>query len=395
MRARDSRMMVQSRITRPRVIFGIATLLGCFSAFQAYQFVRFFSEKETSFAVLLGLNLGYWYAWALLAPLVLFLARRFPFDRQQLRTSVPVHLAAVLLLTYAHVAMAEGVRFGLAQAGGDVWMKNATWLTQVNRTYFLNFDWEMMTYWAIIGFWHATAYYRVAQDRALKASRLETRLAEAQLQALQRQLHPHFLFNTLNAISALMHRDVEAADQMLARLSDLLRIALDQRGAQEVALKDELEFLQKYLEIEQTRFGDRLVVRYDFEAETLDAQVPNLILQPLVENSVRHAVAVRIESGLIEIRARRVGTNLELSVHDNGPGLSKIPGMHAGHKKGVGLANTRSRLEHLYGASQQLSLEEPPGGGLIVTVMLPFRDETDVAEIVEADEFTEDIKGVA
>ena len=308
---------------------------------------------------------------------------------------MPVHLAAVLLLTFAHVAMAEGVRYGLAQAGGDVWMKNMTWWTHVNRTYFLSFDWEMMTYWAIIGFWHATAYYRVAQDRALKASRLETRLAEAQLQALQRQLHPHFLFNTLNAISALMHRDVEAADQMLARLSDLLRMALDQRGAQEVALKDELEFLQKYLEIEQTRFGDRLVVRYDVEAETLDAQVPNLILQPLVENSVRHAVAVRIESGLIEIRARRVGTNLELSVHDNGPGLSKIPGMHAGHKKGVGLANTRSRLEHLYGASQQLSLEEPPGGGLIVTVMLPFRDETDVAEIVEADEFTEDIKGVA
>jgi signal transduction histidine kinase len=394
MRARDSRLMVQSRITRPRAIFGIATLLGFFSAFQAYQFVRFFSEKETSFGVLLVLNLGYWYAWALPAPVVLFLARRFPFDRERLRTSLPVHLVAVLVLTFVHVAMAEGVRFGLAQAGGDVWMAKASWWTQVNRTYFLNFDWEMMTYWAIIGFWHATAYYRVAQDRALRASRLETQLAEAQLQALQRQLHPHFLFNTLNAISALMHRDVEAADQMLAKLSDLLRIALDQRGAQEVALKDELEFLQKYLEIEQTRFGERLVVRYDVEAETLDAQVPNFILQPLVENSVRHAVAVRIEPGLIEIRARRVGTNLELSVRDNGPGLAKTPGTHTG-KKGVGLANTRSRLEHLYGASQQLSLEEPPGGGLVVTVMLPFRDETDLAEIVEAEEFTEDIKGVA
>jgi two-component system, LytTR family, sensor kinase len=394
MHAGDSRTMLKARITPPRVIFGVATLLGFFSAFQAYQFVQFFSEKDTSFGVLLGLNLGYWYAWALLAPIVLFLARRFPFDRDRLWRSVLVHLGAVLVITFAHVAMAEGVRYGVFQAGGDVWMGKWSWWTQVTRTYVLNFDWEMMTYWAIIGFWHAGAYYRVAQDRALKASRLETRLAEAQLQALQRQLHPHFLFNTLNAISALMHRDVEAADQMLARLSDLLRIALDQRGAQEVALKDELEFLEKYLEIEQTRFGDRLVVRYDVDAETLDAQVPNLILQPLVENSVRHAVAVRIEPGLIEIRARRVGTNLELSVVDNGPGLSRTPGMHAG-KKGVGLANTRSRLEHLYGASQRLSLEEPPGGGLIVTVMLPFRDETAVAEIVEADEFTEDIKGVA
>ena len=393
MRARDSRVMGQSRVLRPSVIVGVATLLGFFSAFQAYQVVRFFSERDTSYWVLLGLNLGYWYAWAVLVPIVLFLARRFPLDRDRWLKSVPVHLLAVLVLTFAHIVMSEGVRYGMDQAGGDVWMKNMTWWAHVTRTYFISFDWEMMTYWAIIGFWHATAYYRVAQDRALKASRLETQLAEAQLQALQRQLHPHFLFNTLNAISALMHRDVEAADQMLARLSDLLRIALDMRGAQEVALKDELEFLQKYLEIEQTRFGDRLTVRYDVEAETLDAQVPNLILQPLVENSVRHAVAVRLEPGLIEIRARRVGTNLELSVHDNGPGLSKVPGTHAG--KGVGLANTRSRLEHLYGASQRLSLEEPPGGGLTVTVMLPFCDETDVAEIVEADEFTEDIKGVA
>ena len=136
MRARDSRVMVQSRITRPRVIFGIATLLGCFSAFQAYQFVRFFSEKDTSFAVLLGLNLGYWYAWALLAPLVLFLARRFPFDRERWWKSLPVHLGAVLLLTFAHVAMAEGVRYGSGAGGGDVWMKNMTWWTQVTRTYF-------------------------------------------------------------------------------------------------------------------------------------------------------------------------------------------------------------------------------------------------------------------
>ena len=385
--------MLSSRLTRPRVIFGIATLLGFFSAFQAYQVVRLFSAKDTSYWLLVGLNLGYWYAWALLTPVVLFMARRFPFDRERWWRSLPAHLLAIIVVTFAHVVMAEGVRYGIAQAGNRMWASKMSFWTQVSETDLLNFDWEMVTYWAIIGFWHAQAYYRVAQDRALKASRLETRLAEAQLQALQRQLHPHFLFNTLNAISALMHRDVEAADQMLARLSDLLRIALDQRGAQEVTLKDELEFLQKYLEIEQARFGDRLVVRYEVDPETLDAQVPNLILQPLVENSVRHAVAVRIEQGLIEIRARRVGTNLELSVRDNGPGLPKRPGATTG--KGVGLANTRSRLEHLYGASQQLSLEEPPGGGLIVTVMLPFRDDGEVADHAEPEAFTEDIKGVA
>jgi signal transduction histidine kinase len=386
-------MMRESRITRPRVVFGIATLLSFFSAVQASQVVRFFSDRDTSYWVLLSLNMGYWYAWALLAPIVLFMARRFPLDREGWKKSLCVHLVAVLAVTFAHVLMAEGVRYGVQEASGEEWMKNTTWWTHVARTYFLSFDWEMMTYWAIVGFWHATAYYRVAQDRALKASRLETQLAEAQLQALQRQLHPHFLFNTLNGISALMHRDVEAADQMLARLSDLLRIALDQRGAQEVALKDELEFLQKYLEIEQARFGSRVRVEFHVEAETLDAQVPNLILQPLVENSIRHAVAVRVEPVRIAIGARRIGTNLELSVRDDGPGLVKAGS--ASRDGGVGLANTRSRLEHLYGASQQLRLETPEGGGLEVVVMLPFRDETAVAEIVDPAEFAEDIKGVA
>ena len=382
-------MMEQSRITRPGAIFGIATLLGFFSAFQAYQALRFFAERDTSFWLLLGLNLGYWYAWAMLAPLVLFLARRFPFGRDRWWKSLPVHFVAVLVLTFAHVALSEAARFGLWVAVGDEILRADSWWTQVIRTYFLNFDWEMTTYWAIIGFWHASAYYTVAQDRALKASQLEARLAEAQLQALQRQLHPHFLFNTLNAISALMHRDVEAADQMLARLSDLLRLALDQRGAQEVALKDELEFLQKYLEIEQTRFGDRLSVEFDIDVETLDAQVPNLILQPLVENSIRHAVAVRVEAGRIRIGARRVGARLELTVLDNGPGLRSHPSPTAG--KGVGLTNTRSRLEHLYGANQQLVVSEPAGGGLLVTVAIPFRAE----ELAEAEDFSDEIKGVA
>jgi two-component system, LytTR family, sensor kinase len=380
--------MAQSRLTRPRIVFAIATLLGCFSAFQAFQFVTLFSERPTSIWVLLGLNLGYWYAWALLSPVVLYLARRFPFDRGRWLTSLPVHLFAVLVVTFVHIVMAEWVRIGIMAWSGREVAKEWSWWVQVQRTYVMNFDWEMMTYWAIIAFSHAVAYYRQAQERTLRASQLETRLAEAQLQALQRQLHPHFLFNTLNAISALMHRDVEAADQMLAKLSDLLRLALDQRGAQEVRLKEELEFLQKYLEIEQARFGDRLSVRFEIDPLTLDAQVPNLVLQPLVENSIRHAVAVRLEPGLIEVRSRRQGDMLELQVRDNGPGMPK--GTVAGTSHGVGLANTRSRLEHLYGASQRLHFAEAPGGGLLVTVSVPFRsDDADV------EEFADEFKGVA
>ncbi len=386
----DSRSVTgRFRLTRLRVIFGIATLLGLFSTFQAYQMVKFFYQKDdTSIWMLFGLNAGYWYAWALLAPVVLYLARKFPFERGRWAKSLPVHLVAVVVITVAHIGIQEALRYWLAHAFWSSPMKDYSWWSQVKKTYFSSFDWEMATYWAILVAGHAMSYYGQAHDRALKASRLETQLAEAQLQALQRQLHPHFLFNTLNAISALMHRDVEAADQMLSRLSDLLRMALDQRGSQEVALKDELEFLQKYLEIEQTRFGERLSVDFAIEPQTLDAQVPNLILQPLVENSVRHAVAVRIEPGHIAVRARRVGDRLEMTVRDNGPGMP--PGRLA-TSNGVGLANTRSRLERLYGASQHLTFAEPPGGGLTVTVSLPFRAE----EIAEFEDFPEDIKGVA
>lgn len=379
--------MDRARLTAARVIIGVATLLGCFSAFQAYQFVSIFSDRPEPASVLLMLNLSYWYAWALLAPLVLWMARRFVIDADNWKRSVPAHLVAVLALTFAHVAMAEAAYVTIPYSGYE---GKLTWWDRVQRTFVMNFDWEMATYWAIIGFSYAAGYYRQAQDRALRASQLEASLAEAQLQALQRQLHPHFLFNTLNAISALMHRDVNAADQMLARLSDLLRMALDQPGAQEVPLKDELEFLEKYLEIEQTRFGDRLTVHFDVDPETLDALVPNLVLQPLVENSVRYAIGARIEPGTIQVRARRAGDALRLQVIDNGPGLRQASRPGAG----VGLANTRMRLEHLYGGEGQLSLVEPPDGGLVAAVTLPFRPLAEDHED-RGEPPAEHIKGVA
>jgi signal transduction histidine kinase len=388
--------MPQPRVPRWAIILGIATALGLFSAFMAYQVVRIVDQKPQPMLLLLGLNFGYWYSWALLAPIVLYLARRFSFERGAWLRSLPVHVVAILVVTFLHVVMSQWVssqviqQFWTADEPGAA-KATVTWWSRVWRLYLMSFDWEMMTYWAIVGFHHAVAYYRQAQDRTLRASQLETRLAEAQLQALQRQLHPHFLFNTLNAISALMHRDVEAADTMLAKLSDLLRMALDQPGVQEVPLKDELDFLQKYLEIEQARFGSRLAVRYDIDPQTLDALVPNLLLQPLVENSVRHAVAVRVEPGTIEVAARRDGDRLELQVRDNGPGLPK--GRVPVNGAGVGLANTRSRLEHLYGASHRLAFVEPPGGGLAVVVTIPFRAD-DVGEIIDED-VPEHVEGVA
>jgi sensor histidine kinase YesM len=302
---------------------------------------------------------------------VLWLSRRFPLDKKAWRVSLPVHAAGVFVATSLHIVMATATRMITYAAINET----TSWRVEAQRMYFLNFDWEMMTYWAIVGLSHALAYHQEAQTRALKASQLETRLVEAQLQSLQRQLQPHFLFNTLNTISALMHRDVEAADAMIARLSDLLRISLQSVGVQEVTLKEELDFLSKYLEIEQTRFRDRLRVVFDVAPDTFDALVPNLILQPLVENAIKHGIGPRPAPGTITIRARRVGTMLELVVQDNGVGLSAA--RLSDFNRGIGLSNTRSRLDHLYGSSHRFEFRQPAEGGLLVLIAIPLVDVED------------------
>jgi sensor histidine kinase YesM len=284
-----------------------------------------------------------------------------------------VHVPGVFIATTLHIMLTVGSQMLIVWVVGQ---EQGSWQTEARNMFFNNFDWEMMTYWAIVLLSHALRYHSEARDRALRESQLETHLVESQLQGLQRQLQPHFLFNTLNTISALMHRDVDAADNMIAKLSDLLRISLQNVGVQEVPLKQELDFLSKYLEIEQTRFRDRLTVVFDVHPDTLDALVPNLMLQPLVENSIKHGIGPKPTPGQIEIRSRRVGRLLELEVRDNGVGLSAA--RLTDFNRGVGLANTRSRLQHLYGSSHRFEFRQPPTGGLSVLIAIPL------VEIAEA-----------
>ena len=348
-----------------RLIVGVATALGIFSTFQAYNYVSLFTERDPSFPMLLALNVTYWYSWALLVPVMLWMARRFRFDRQTWRRSVLAHIPAVLAVTALHAVLTVSLRMPILTAYG----RDAMWWSSFQELFFLNFDWEMMTYWAVVGASHAYDFHRESQAQKLAAAQLQTRLAEASLQSLQRQLHPHFLFNTLHSISALIPRDPEAADAMLGQLSDLLRLTLDRIGTQELPLKEELDFVQKYVEIERRRFGDRLQVDFDIAPETLDAAVPNMLLQPLVENAIRHGIARKVGGGRVEITARRNDSDLCLMVRDTGPGLAEArPGL----SKGVGLANTRSRLEHLFGERHSLDFSEPPGGGLAVKIVIPF-----------------------
>jgi LytS/YehU family sensor histidine kinase len=236
-----------------------------------------------------------------------------------------------------------------------------------------------MSYATILLVSHAINYYQRYQAEELKISRLKAELAEAQLlaaraqvEALKMQLHPHFLFNTLHSISALLQEDVEAAEQMIARLGDFLRLTLESSGAEQVTLQEEAEFLRCYLEIERVRFHDRLSVRIDLAPETLDARVPSMILQPIVENSILHGIAAQSGPGRIEIRARRSGDSLRLQVSDNGPGLASGAMVASKQKRGVGLANTRARLEQLYPSTHRLDMAGAQGAGVEVTLEIPF-----------------------
>jgi len=227
---------------------------------------------------------------------------------------------------------------------------------------------DVLTFWLLFGVRHGIEYYRRYRVRELKASQLEARLAVARLEVLKMQLQPHFLFNTLHAISALMYRDVEGADQMITRLSDFLRLTLDSAGVQEVTLKREMEYLDKYLEIERVRFGERLEVRRAIDPDALDLLAPNLVLQPLVENAVRHGIVPRALGGRIEVRARARGGTLSIEVEDDGPGAAEV-------REGVGISNTRARLEQLYGAAARLELGNAPGGGFRARLEIPAHTE--------------------
>jgi len=368
----DSSVMGRpSNVIRPLHIFAVATVLGILTGLQAYNYVALTDAMRQPLSLLLVLNLSYWYSWALVAPGILWMARRFRFERKTWPRAVGVHVLGVLVFTAAHVTVFTTARVVIRTQLGAI---PTDWWALFQERYFGNFDWEMMTYWALIALSNALDYHRESRERELTAAQLQTQLAEAQLEALQRQLHPHFLFNTLNTISALMHRDAQAADEMLVRLSDLLRLTLDRVGTQQVPLKDEVDFLRKYLEIEETRFGDRLEVTIDVDPDVLDAPVPNLVLQPLVENALRHGLAPKIGGGRVDVSARQVGGGLTLTVRDNGVGLSPdtLDALHSG----VGLSNTRSRLENLYGENHRFEFHTPPGGGLVVTIVIPFVRES-------------------
>jgi two-component system, LytTR family, sensor kinase len=309
--------------------------------------------------------------WALAAPLVLGLKSAIPLSAGRWIGGVSFHLVMSFLLMLGYYLLR--ILLAMVSEGDPL----SEFWTMAKRSFYGRNLIDMAYYWAVIGIAYAMQIREKYQRETLRAAQLESKLIEAELKALKHQLNPHFLFNTMNTISVLVRdqRNDEAV-QLIARLSSLLRMSLENTRVQTVTLRQELDFLTRYLEIQRARFGERLQFRADADQEALDAVIPNLILQPAVENAILHGVAQKTDAGIVEITARVREKRLELSVRDDGPGFS---GKHDSTvKEGIGLTNTRVRLERHYGKDYQMVLKSEKGRGTTVNLVVPYRSATAV-----------------
>jgi hypothetical protein len=317
-----------------------------------------------------------WVIFGLLTPGVFYLARRFAVERVGWRSAIPIHIAGATAFALAHLG---GTAVYYATRAGSL-APVPIMLVKYIGAYFIL---DVLVYCGIVGASHAVRYYREARSREVATVRLQESLTQARLATLRGQLNPHFLFNTLNAITTMaLKREHDNVVVTLGYLSELLRVSLDDRLPQEVALADELELLERYLEIQRIRFGDRLTVTRDVDEEALNALVPIMILQPLAENAIVHGIAPVRGPGELRLRAARRNGDLLLEVSDTGPGFEESAAPVRDTRSapdgtrttgGIGLANTRARLAQLYGDQSSISVGAAEIGGARVSVTLPFR----------------------
>jgi two-component system LytT family sensor kinase len=350
---------------RAGLFVALWTVLALVAGVTTYQHQMAY-DKPVSWALAMRRAFKECYAYGFLAIGIVWLCRRVRLELCGWRRWVAIHLAASILFVPAYVALVSWLE------AGEVSVQTGNILTfsyLFGKLISANVIPGLFMYWVVVlAHWGWSGYQR-SREHEMEEKELQRQLIEARLDALRMQLNPHFLFNTLHTISALIHENPEAADRVVARLSELLRLSLDQSKAQEVPLHQELAFLDRYLEIEQTRFAERLNVQRDIDPAVQDALVPFLILQPLVENAIRHGIEEREEKGRLAISARQANGVLELTISDNGNGLNDQADVL---REGIGLSNTRSRLRHLYGDKQKLELQSAPGGGLQARITIPY-----------------------
>ena len=356
----DEEPILSKPLVRYGLIWGIWTIVALFFSTQMY--LMYYAENQPiHYARNFLVQASAAYLWALATPLMLWLARRYCIDRSNWLRRAALHLAISVTLVTTLIALHFVIYMLIIGRGGNI-----APIRLASYVYY-NLDRWVLVYWFILLLSHAFNYYHSYRKNALKASQLHTQLVQSQLEALKMQVHPHFLFNTLHSISALLSRDTEAARKMITRLGDFLRLTLENSGSMEVTLQQEIEFLNGYLEIERIRFQDRLTTDINVDPDVLDVRVPNLILQPIVENAMRHAIG-NSTSGRVEITAAPRNGVVRIEVKDNGPGIRTL---EAPRGRGLGLANTRARLAGLYGDAATFELTNDPAGGLIVTLEIP------------------------
>ena len=305
-----------------------------------------------------------WYVWAVVSVPILWLARRYPPERGSIYQTAAIHLGGALGCSLLYVVL----RAGVGEAHSWIIDEPASYGEIFRPLLVRTFPFNLLVYGVILSMSHALDYYRKYHERTVHTLELENHLTEARLQALLRQLKPHFLFNTLNGIASLMHSDVDAADRMLVRLSELLRLTMAQSGQPLTTLRSEIAFLERYLEIERIRFRDRLTVTMDIPAEAMEAPIPNLILQPLVENAIRHGIEPHSKPGQLTLRARIKDERLSITLLDTGDGIPQ----EGFKREGIGLANTRERLRELYGTEHRFEMTNRAEGGLQILMEIPL-----------------------
>lgn len=312
------------------------------------------------------------FIWILLAFIIYKISVRLPFNEKQWKTSLFFNLIISFLIAALHCYLNNLVSVLITYIETGKAFSN---LGGIFKTYY---RYNILIYWIMLIFFLALDYYKKYQKRErealeleLKTSKLESQLAKSQLRALKMQLQPHFLFNTLHTISGLINEDVYMAKKTIALLSDLLRISLDMTDRQEIRLKEELEFINKYLEIQKTRFKDRLNIEMSIQPETLDAAVPTLLLQPLTENAISHGISPHKKAGFLKIVSQKTDSSLILEIHDSGDGIKSAA--ETNNSKGIGLSNTKKRLEQLYTGKYTFELNSSSLGGLEVSIKIPFK----------------------
>ena len=353
----------RAAVTRGLIYFGAWTIV----AFATTE-LQYAAQPEAgarAFSRLIRLALASCWLWALFTPAILALSRRFRIDRHSWPRTLPLHLAAAALATFVDVALMAAIAPFL---NPDAPVLRVPLHIMFLRQLFL----YSVCYFVIVALAHVRYYASLSYDRDLRAAQLEAQLSAARLTALQGQLRPHFLFNTLNMIAEQVYTDPAGADAMLTKLGVLLRSSFTETDRERVPLRRELELLESYVEIMRARFRGRLAFELSVQPETLDALVPRFVLQPLVENAIKHGVEPREEGGRVTVSARRRGDELDLEVVDNGDGFVGAV------REGTGVRNTRERLHHLYGAGrQQFSLVGGSAGGTRAWVVIPFEADED------------------